>query len=846
LFGEESLPPAQAAAVKSADRNIMEMLVVLEFMAVLLWKSARWLEELDVIDFLHSPSTSRSCGRRATAQQPRDRSTALLGRPGGSRPSPEKGRKPVMPKFAVHVAAAVLALAAALFACQGKGAQSAESQSVPSTGPEAGTSPSATKSLAEGYPPLDEHGPKMDLVASRALWHLYRQGLFLPFASEGFRKYDQQYSRPWRGVVDLDGHKGRSLGSTAATLHFPWSQSIGEATLLVRVHGDSARKKLSLRLNGKPLKAPSLGSGWQEVAVAVPGQALVQGENTLVLTAGKKGAVFHSLEMVPGRAPVSEEAWPSPSPAAKVLISGQERECLTGFSRMTMPVEIPEGARLVVGTNTGGSRARLHIAVAVEGKPTELVQNEVQEANTLRERRISLAGFAGKLVALTFAVAEGRANDVAWLSPRILLPRTEVKPRPEPSRNIIMFVADALRADRLSTYAKTRVATPNLTKAAESEGVIFTATQAASPSSPPSHASIQSGSMPRSHGILGDKSKVRPGSPMISAIVAKHGIATAFVGDAPFAMNRLKPASAWTEFHQPSAEHKGGDCSAVVKLILEFADKQAGKRFFVSAVAFEAHTPYFYHQGTTEHYYDGPFDEAIGKRPDGVVLTDIVKGRLKMTPERWDQLRGLYDGEVEHLDGCFGTLLDGLKSRGLAENTPIVFLADHGEGFFEHGGMGHAFGQYAELTNVPLIFFLPGLGHGEKIATVVSHIDVVPTIVDLMGLPADERVQGESLLPMILRQGQWVPRVMPSEYGRSYALRSRAWHYIVNYSGRESLYNIALDPTEKTDLKDKEPLALRYFRDLAGIYLAHRAAWRTRTWGTLNNHAPGFVAATGE
>jgi arylsulfatase A-like enzyme len=266
----------------------------------------------------------------------------------------------------------------------------------------------------------------------------------------------------------------------------------------------------------------------------------------------------------------------------------------------------------------------------------------------------------------------------------------------------------------------------------------------------------------------------------------------------------------------------------------------------VSSVAFEAHTPYLYHQGTTEHYYDGPFDDAIGKRPDGVILTAIVGGKLKMTPERWGQLKGLYDGEVEHFDGCFGLLMSGLGERGLLDHTPVVLLADHGEGFLEHGSMGHAYGQYAELTHVPLLIFAPGLGRGQKIDTVVSHVDLVPTIIDLMGLPPDERVQGESLLPMIQREGPWVPRVVPSEYGRSYSLRSLGLHYVVDYGGKEYLYDLVADPTEKTEVKDKRPLALRYFRDLAGIYLAHRAKWRTASWGTLNNHRPGFAAEPGD
>ena len=741
-----------------------------------------------------------------------------------------------MLKFVVRGASSGLVMAALLLACRGQGAHSAESRPVPTATPTANAS-------ATVAPALDEAGPSMDLLRSGALWHLYREGLVIPFAQEGFRKYSQEYANPWRGLAKIDDQTGRTLGATAATLRFPWDATTGEARLIVRLHGGSAGKKLSVRLNGRPIKNTTLEAGWQQVVMPLPSGVLTKGENTLALAAGKKGAIFHSIEIAPGETLPPQQPWPATSPVAKVQLAGKEREGLTGFSRLMVPVEIPQDGWLVVDSATLTGPARLRISVAAEGQPAKLLLDERQAAGTVRPRRLSLAEFSAKLVALEFSVPEGSPADVAWLAPRILLPKAASRQRPAPAKNLIVLVADALRADKLPMYADTRVRTPNIATAAAATGVTFTSTQAASPSSPPSHASIQSGCMPRSHGILGDKSKVNPGTPMVSAILAKSGIATDFVGDAGFAMNRLKPVSTWNEFHMPGKEGKGGDCQAVVKLMLDFADRQEGKRFFAAGVAFEAHTAYIYHPGTTEHYYDGPFDDAIGKRPDGVILTAIVGGRLKMTPERWGQLKGLYDGEVEHLDECFGALMVGLKSRGLSENTPVILLADHGEGFLEHGSMGHAYGQYAELTNVPLVLFAPGLGHGQKISAVVSHADVVPTIVDLMGLPTDPRVQGESLLPMILRQGPWIPRVMPSEYGRSYSLRSRNLHYVVDYGGHESLFDIAVDPAEKSELKDKRPLALRYFRDLAGIYLAHRAHWHAATWGTLNNHLAGFAPA---
>jgi hypothetical protein len=732
----------------------------------------------------------------------------------------------------VRLVLAVSAMTAAWPACGGQAKHGTEGKVAAASAATPAPAPSTT-------PALDEAGPSLDLVASSALLHLYQRGLVIAFASEGFRKYSQEYSNPWKGTNKLEERAGRVLGSTAATLHFPWRDDTGEVTILVRVHGASAGKKLSVRLNGKPVKNATLDSGWQQVAIPLGTGVILRGENTLALGTGKKGALFHSIEIAVGKVEAAE-AWPAASAATTLSAGGKNRPALKGFSRMLLPVEIPQDGWLALGTFGTG---HFEVAVAAENRPAKLLLDEKQTAPATSERRLSLAEFAGKLVVLELAIREGAA-DAAWIAPRILLPKVAVSPRPRPIRNTILLVADALRADKLPMFANSRVRAPNIGKSAEATGISFTTTQAASPSSPPSHATIQSGCMPRKSGILGDKSKLNPGTPMVSALLAKAGIATEFVGDASFAMKRLLPASTWNEFHMPNAEGKGGDCSAVIKQILAFADREGDKRFFVSAVAFEAHTPYIYHEGTTEHYYSGPMDPAIGKSPDGVILTAIVGGKLPMTPERWGQLKGLYDGEVEHLDGCFGALTAGLASRGLADKTDIVLLADHGEGFLEHRSMGHAYGQYAELTHVPLTFFLPGLGHGQKIDTVVGHIDVVPTILDRMGVETDPRLQGESLVPMMSRQGPWMPRVMPSEYGRSYSLRARDLHYVVDYGGNESLFEVTADADEKTDVKDARPLALRYFRDLAGIYLAHRAEWNTAAWGTLNNQRAGFLAAT--
>jgi arylsulfatase A-like enzyme len=333
---------------------------------------------------------------------------------------------------------------------------------------------------------------------------------------------------------------------------------------------------------------------------------------------------------------------------------------------------------------------------------------------------------------------------------------------------------------------------------------------------------------------------------MISTQLGAAGVATGYYGNNSFGMGRLEKPGQWTEFHQPPQEGLGIDCQALIPEILKFAGKQkaAGKRFFVSSLPYEPHTPYRYHPGVTDRFHPGPWGPPVGKMVNGDLLGGLSSGKVTLSEAQWGQLRALYDGEVEHVDGCFGELLAGLDKLGVAGDTALVITSDHGEGMYEHGRMGHAFGHFAELGNVPLVVLAPGqLTERRPVDTVTSHLDIAPTILDLMGVSRSERIQGISLVPMMLRQGPWTPRVMPLEYGRSYALRARRWKYIVDYSGQESLFDLANDPTEQKDLVSRNDFALRYLRDVAGFFLAHRSEWRMEAWGSLNNHTPAFVEA---
>ena len=95
-----------------------------------------------------------------------------------------------------------------------------------------------------------------------------------------------------------------------------------------------------------------------------------------------------------------------------------------------MPIEIPQQGWLVLATAATGGAARFRITVGEEGAAAKALLDEKQEAGSVRERRLDLAEFAGKLVALEFAVAEGRPGDAVWIAPRILLPKTKAEEAP--------------------------------------------------------------------------------------------------------------------------------------------------------------------------------------------------------------------------------------------------------------------------------------------------------------------------------------------------------------------------------------------------------------------------------
>ena len=699
-----------------------------------------------------------------------------------------------------------------------------------------------------------------DLLDNRYLLHLGRSGLVIPMATEGLRKYTQEYAQPWKAPVELDGETGRVLAKRAAMLTFPWFEAGGARSLVVRMHGMAAGQRLTVKVNGRVVMNANVEPKWQTLFAAIPERLVRVGENQLSIHVRKATSVsgarsYGLFDLIEVTTELPDEAnfvRPPVSWVRPVSIADQTHQALTGYSQMRFLVEIPEEGWLSV--MTGGSRGVTQEVSAVlvgSGETRQLMS--VAGTGAWQQHLVNLQAMAGKLVVLSFSAKGEDVESAAWARPRIAMASAPSRAMPKVAKNVILLVVDALRSDRMPLYSgvyiRGAVRMPNVVAQAEAGSVVFLHNQAASPSSPPSHGSIQTGMIPRVHGVDGDNGTLRPGVEMISKQLAAAGVATGYFGNNPFGMGRLEKPGNWQVFYQPGKKGKSNDCTVLMDMMIAFAGDQAtaGKRFFISSLPYETHTPYRYHEGITENYFPGPFVKPVGKSVDGHLLSALSSSTVSLDENQWRQLRGLYDGEAEYMDGCFGRLVAGLRANGTFSDTAIVWTSDHGEGMFEHGKMGHAFGHYRELGDVPFVILWPDvLSHQRTHRTVTSHLDIAPTIISMMGVVPSRKIQGRNVLPLVERNGPWLPRVVSLEYGRSYGLRSERWKMIVDYNGQQRFFDLLNDPWEQQDISAERPLAVRYLRDLAGFFLAHRSRWHSDSWGDLNNHMPGFGGVMAE
>ncbi len=436
--------------------------------------------------------------------------------------------------------------------------------------------------------------------------------------------------------------------------------------------------------------------------------------------------------------------------------------------------------------------------------------------------------------------------------------------------NLILVMADTLRADHLSCYGASDVRTPNLCRLVEDGGTIYQGFAHASWTKP-SVASLLTSLLPTSHQTMSKPSALPREIDTVVEVLQGHGYTTgAFVSNTnlteafgfaqgfdeytylgPDYLAGAKESSSKLVLYQiarrvwfrlPLGLHFGNfyqDSQVVNEHAFAWLDRHVDSRFFLFVHYMDPHDPYF------EHPYNGY----------GIARASVPNP----SPEMSQEMRRLYVQEIEYMDGNFGRLLEKLEELGLYDDAVIVLVSDHGEEFYEHGGWWHGLTLYDEQLHVPLLVKWSG---GERLAASDARghqarlLDVAPTLLARAGAKAPEAMQGMDLA-MDLGERSERDRMIFAEEDHEgnvlRALRTSTWKWLEANPGNprglppEELFHVAEDPGETRNVVDEQAaLAAELRRHAEGQQLlAEKAKVGEATEAQLSASERAYLEALG-
>lgn len=380
----------------------------------------------------------------------------------------------------------------------------------------------------------------------------------------------------------------------------------------------------------------------------------------------------------------------------------------------------------------------------------------------------------------------------------------EAPPKDPGPPNLILISIDALRADHLSSHGYHRHTTPFLDQLA-AEGTRFSHATVNTHGTPPSHTTMLSSLYQETHRVgfetltWGEEAPLIPAEvELLPEILNREGWTTVGVTGGAWMSTSYGFSRGFDHFSDEGEDAAQGAGLFFDSITAALATERPVFAFFHT---YEVHSPYLPPEG---------YDDLFGEFPSNLKPTWESLKRFAHTAKKdlddsdIDFLVSQYDGGIRYLDDCLRELFARLTEIGLLDNAVVLITADHGEEFGDHGGLLHRATLFDELVRVPFIVWGRGVPAGAVDPTLVSTIDIAPTLLAAAGIEPQPAMEGRNVLaPDTTPPGD--QRVFAQYDATFYSVRTSRYKLIRHHSGRLNLYDVVDDPRERRNLASSRP-----------------------------------------
>ncbi len=404
--------------------------------------------------------------------------------------------------------------------------------------------------------------------------------------------------------------------------------------------------------------------------------------------------------------------------------------------------------------------------------------------------------------------------------------------------NLLFITLDTTRLDHLQFYGYDRETSPKL-EALSKDSVVFNSAFAQETSTAPSHATMFTGQYPFNHGVMANEFRLVPESRTLAETLTEAGYRTGgFVSGWTMAARTSGLDRGFRIYDDEIAESRRSGADTVLRA-LDWLGSDSEEPFFLFVHLFDAHGP-----------YSSPpeFQQMFQSEAPGPQLREVPPYQ-RMRDEHGELVQTVnpyidrYDSSIRFIDNLVAALIDSVDLT----STVVIVAADHGESLNErYWSLDHGGHVFDEQAKIPLLLHIPGQS-GSRIDALVETVDLLPTLLELLGLepPAEGSVSGRSLVPLIEGdRDAWRRFVFTSAKASSdryadrpyeldsqrkiYGVRSDDWK-LINYPGVDGdyweLYDLRSDPMERSDVAAQNPKIVQEMKMAMATWL--RGARRT-------------------